>query len=263
MTGIVLINQDLRKDFKCIKVQSIRLHRTLENRNKPDTCSVCYYFLAFVIRFFTFGCTLFPLLLLSLNSLCQPGGELGVMGGVGYYLGEYNAGHFKQNETYLGGLYRYNLNDRFAVRLNAGFSKIDIQDKVLLPNGEMVYPEGFHCTVKDVAGIVEFNFRSFMVRKIKESSWGAPYIFMGVGFLAAGENKSVSIPMGVGVKFNLYRQLSCGIEWSTRKLFTDKIDGLHDPWGTGETNFIFNKDWFFVAGITLSYRFRMNRECYF
>ena len=81
--------------------------------------------------------------------------------------------------------------------------------------------------------------------------------------MAAGENKSVSIPMGVGVKFNLYRQLSCGIEWSTRKLFTDKVDGLHDPWGTGETNFIFNKDWFFVAGITLSYRFRMNRECYF
>lgn len=244
-------------------MQNIWLNKESFCRDKVKLCRGCYYFLAFVTRFFTFRCMLFPLLLLSLNSFCQPGGEIGVSGGVGYYLGEYNAGHFEQNQVYLGGLYRYNLNDRFAIRLNVGFSKIDIQDKALLPNGEVTYPDGFHCTVKDVAGIVEFNFRSFMVRKVKESSCWSPYIFTGVGYLAAGDNGSVSIPMGVGVKFNLYRQLSCGIEWSARKLFTDKVDDLYDPWGTGETNFIFNKDWFFVAGITLTYRFPINPECHF
>lgn len=223
----------------------------------------CYCLLAFVTRFFVFCCLLFPLLLLSLSGFSQPGGEVGVMGGVGYYLGEYNGGHFRNHQTYLAGLYRYNLSDRFALRFNAGFSKIDIQNKPLLPNGEVVYPEGFHCSVKDFSGVVEFNFRSFMVRKVKESSCWSPYIFAGAGFFSAGGEGSVSIPMGVGVKFNLYRQLSCGIEWSTRKLFTDKVDRLQDPWGTGETNFIFNKDWFFVAGITLTYRFPMNPECHF
>ncbi len=102
-----------------------------------------------------------------------------------------------------------------------------------------------------------------MVQKIEKSSWWSPYMLAGVGLLKAGDAGSVSIPLGVGVKFNLYRQLSCGVEWTTRKLFTDKVDQLSDPWGTGETNFIFNKDWFFVAGITLTYRFPMNPECFF
>lgn len=219
--------------------------------------------LTFVTRFFTFRCLLFPLLFLSLDGFSQPGAEIGVMGGAGYYLGEYNTKHLGNNQLYIAGLYRYNLNDRFALRLNAGFSKIDIQNRPLLPNGDVIYPEGFQCKVKDISGIVEFNFRSFMVQKIKESSWWSPYIFAGVGFLGADDEGSVSIPFGVGMKFNLYRQFSWGIEWGARKLFTDKIDKLYDPWGTGETNFVYNKDWFFVVGVTLTYRFPMNPECFF
>lgn len=53
--------------------------------------------------------------------------------------------------------------------------------------------------------------------------------FSGVGFFGAGEEGSISILLGVGIKFNLYRQFSCGIEWITRKLFTDKADKLNDP----------------------------------
>ncbi len=230
---------------------------------KTEHFSACYCLLAFVTRFFTFLYMLLPLLCVSLNSFCQPGAEVGILGGESYYLGEYNAGHFKNRQFYVAGLYRYNLNDRFALRLNAGFSKIDIQGVPLLSNGTEVYPDGFHCKVKDISAMVEFNFRSFMVQKIEKSSWWSPYMLAGVGLLKAGDAGSVSIPLGVGVKFNLYRQLSCGVEWTTRKLFTDKVDQLSDPWGTGETNFIFNKDWFFVAGITLTYRFPMNPECFF
>lgn len=221
-------------------------------------------FLSRISRFFIFHFSFFILSFLSLDCFCQPGGEVGVMGGAGYYLGEYNPSrHFSHNQSYWGGFYRYNLNDRFAVRLNAGFSKIDIKNHPLLPNGDLAYPDGFHCSVTDLAALVEFNFRSFAVHKVDKSSWWAPYMFTGIGYLGAGSAESVSIPMGVGVKFNLYRQLSCGIEWSARKLFTDKLDGVYDPWGTGETNFIYNKDWFFVAGFTLSYRFPTDPECHF
>ena len=101
------------------------------------------------------------------------------------------------------------------------------------------------------------------MQKVKEFSCWSPYLFTGVGYLGAGDESSVSIPWGIGVKFNLYRQWSCGGEWSTRKLFTDKIDLVYDPWGTGETNFIYNKDWFFAGGITVSYRFPLNPECHF
>lgn len=223
-----------------------------------------YCFLAFVTRFFTSRSLLFPLLLLSLNGFCQPGAEIGIMGGSGYYLGEYNpGGHFKQMQTYWGGFYRYNMNDRFALRLNAGFSKIDIKERPLLSNGDIEYPSGFHCRITDISGLVEFNFRSFLVRKAEKSSWWSPYIFAGVGFVGAEGEGGVSIPLGVGMKFNLFRQWSCGIEWGGRKLFTDRIDRVSDPWKTGETNFVFNKDWFFVTGITISYRFPMDPACYF
>ena len=33
--------------------------------------------------------------------------------------------------------------------------------------------------------------------------------------------------------------------------------------GKNKENFIYNKDWFFVGGITVSYRFPLNPECHF
>lgn len=223
-----------------------------------------YCFLVFLSRFYVSALSIFIVLFLSLPGFSQPGAEFGVIGGGGYYLGDYNPSrHFRSTQRYIGGFYRYNLNDRFAMRLNAGFSKIDLKDIRLPDNGGIVFPTEFHETVKDVCALVEFNFRSFMVHKVAHSSFWSPYIFTGVGFLGAGEGGAVNIPLGVGVKFNVYKQVSCGVEWSARKMFTDGFDGLKDPWGTGETNFIFNKDWFFVAGVTISYRFPTDPECHF
>ena len=58
----------------------------------------------FITRFFTFHFSLFLLLLLSLDGFCQPEGELGILGGMGYYMGEYNPNrHFDRSQRYLGG----------------------------------------------------------------------------------------------------------------------------------------------------------------
>lgn len=219
-----------------------------------------YTFFVFITRFFTFRLFLFSLLLLSLNGFSQPGAELGIVGGGGYYLGEYNpSAHFRNMKGYIGGFYRYNLNDRFALRLNAGISKIGAE-RVKWPGNE-TFPPAFKASVKDICGLLEFNFRSFLVPKTAHSSLWSPYLYAGVGFFSAKKEGGVSIPLGVGVKFNLIQRVSCGIEWGCRKLFTDQLDGLKDPWKTGETNFLFNKDWFFVAGVTLSYRFPLDPEC--
>ncbi|MDE5639963.1 MAG: hypothetical protein K2I47_09340 [Odoribacter sp.] len=235
----------------------LRYRRVEQNRQNGDAD---YRLFAFITRFFIFHFLLFTLLLLSLNGFCQPGAEIGVIGGGGYYIGEYNPSTpFKGMKSYIGGLYRYNLNDRFALRLNAGFSKIGFKD-VKWPDGEP-FPQEFNTSVTDICGLIEFNFRSFLVPKTDNSSLWSPYLYMGVGFLTANDEGGISIPVGVGVKLNLCGSLSCGVEWGCRKLFTDKIDGLEDAWETGETNFFFNKDWFFVSGITLTYRFPMNTEC--
>ncbi len=235
---------------------------TLSFSNRFSVLSY-YHFFRLIIRFFAPGVSFFLLLLLSLKGFCQPGAELGVIVGGGYYLGEYNpSDHFSGMQGYLGGFYRYNLNDRFAFRLNAGFSKIDVKDVRLLDNAGEEYAKDFHCSVQDFNGVVEFNFRSFLVRKTNRSSWWSPYIFAGAGILIAEDKSRANIPMGLGIKFNLFGQMSCGIEWSARKTFTDDLDKLSDIWKTGETNFIYNKDWFFVTGITISYRFRKEPPCY-
>lgn len=237
----------------CIEKQQDRLKKVAND----------YCFLTFVARFFSFNCMLFSLLCISLGGFCQPGGEIGISSGVGFYSGEYQARHFQNSQLYLSAIYRYNLNDRFAVRFHFGFSKIEVKDRYLFSHETKFYANGFGCHVKDLSMMLEFNFRSFMVRKTEESSWWSPYMSLGVGYLKADRTETLSIPLGVGVKFNLYRQLSCGIEWTTRKLFTDRLDGLEDPWKTGETNFLFNRDWFFVSGMTLTYRFPMSRKCRF
>lgn len=135
-----------------------KIYRNEEEKRLRGQLPILYCFLAFVSRFFTACFSLFSLLFLSLDSFCQPGAEVGVIGGVGYYLGEYNAGgHFKYNQNYMGILYRYNLNDRFAIRLNTGFSKIDIQEKSLLTNGEITYSDGFHCKIRDISEVLWFE----------------------------------------------------------------------------------------------------------
>lgn len=246
--------------------EEVKNRETIRNENREiKLCfPVLYCFLAFLTRFYRSGFSLFVLLYLSLPGFSQPGGEFGIIGGGGYYLGDFNpTKHFNSTQTYWGGFYRYNFNDRFALRLNAGFSKIDLKNIFLLDNAGKTFPTEFHTSVKDISGVVEFNFRSFMVSKVEHSSWWLPYIFTGIGYLGMDGKGGVNVPLGVGFKFNVYKQISCGIEWSTRKLFTDKLDALSDPWDTGETNFIYNKDWFFVTGITISYRFPTNPECHF
>lgn len=244
-------------------MEKLRENGKTERGEREENCSRYTLLLSF-LRFFIFRFSFFIFSCLSLNAFSQPGAEIGVIGGVGYYLGDYNPStHFKDMRRYVGGFYRYNLNDRFAFRVNAGFSKLDVKRGGLLDNAGVAQPEGFTSSVTDISGVVEFNFKSFMVAKTKESSFWAPYLFTGVGFISTEAAGSLTIPLGVGVKFNLYRQFSCGIEWSARKTFSDILDGLDDPWKTGESNFIYNKDWFFVTGITISYRFPTSPECHF
>lgn len=224
-------------------------------------CSVCMLMHSFS-RFFVFSFLFLSLTLLSLDCFSQPGGEVGVSGGVAYYLGEYNPStHFKNTGMYYGLMYRYNLNDRFAFRLNVGMTEVSVKDVKLPENNGVSYPTGFDCSVKDVMAVVEFNFRSFMMPRLDITSLWSPYLFTGVGFLAAGKEGGVTVPLGVGVKFNLVRNFGIGVEWGVRKTFTDKLDGLEDPWETGESNILFNKDWLFVTGITLSYRLPYRPDC--
>lgn len=122
-----------------------------------------------------------------------------MIGGPGYCLGEYDAGYFRHDQVYIAGLYRYNLTDRFALRFNAGFSKIDIQQMPLLPVEEVSYPTDIHCRVRDFSKVMEFDFRSFMVAKVKESLGWSLYILAGE-FFRRWRRREYFYPFGNGYK---------------------------------------------------------------
>jgi hypothetical protein len=63
----------------------------------------------------------------------------------------------------------------------------------------------------------------------------------------------LSIPFGIGIKINVTKKITAGAEWSFRKSFNDRIDGLENP--SGVYSVIHNNDWYSFAGIFITYKF--------
>ena len=82
---------------------------------------------------------------------------------------------------------------------------------------------------------------------------------------------SVAIPMAVGLKANIFPRFVLGVEWSFRKTFTDDLDnitgedlsiynshaGVYIEKSKKQIGFLYTKDWYSMAYITLSYTFKL------
>lgn len=63
-----------------------------------------------------------------------------------------------------------------------------------------------------------------------------------------------SLPIGIGVKFDLTNQLNLGLEWSSNPIFSDYLDGVSL---SGEPD---KKDWFTSIGVRLMYSFQWQKD---
>lgn len=185
--------------------------------------------------------------------------EVGPSLGVTGYLGDANdANMWKHPGFTAGGVLRYIFNSRWAVKGNLSYAGIsgnsaDIANKF---PGEMNYE--FKSTLIDLGGQVEFNFFHFgtgpTYKRYKRFS---PYLTVGLGAVmstAGGTNVALSLPMGAGVKYKLKDRLNVGFEFTMRKSFGDKIDGLTDLYGV-KHGLAKNTDWYSMAMFTLTYEF--------
>ena len=186
--------------------------------------------------------------------------EVGPSLGMTGYLGEANNGNlFKHPSFTLGGIFRYNHNSRWAFKANLNYANIRGNSK----DDENQYPDGidydFNSSLIDVGFTAEFNFLNFgrgpMYKKLKPIS---PYMVAGVGFVFAicdGHNQaSFTIPFGIGVKYKHKEKLNMSFEFTMRKEFSDRIDGLSDLYGI-KHSFAKNTDWYSFAQFTVSYEF--------
>lgn len=175
--------------------------------------------------------------------------EVGVFGGLSYYLGDLNPGiHFLLSKPAFGGLARVNLDERWTVRANFYRGRVSGDDQTGQTNS--LRNLNFESKITDIAATVEFSFFDYVTGSRKNTL--TPFIFGGIGMVifnptadgvnlknigTEGQNVgfdgrkpyslvAFTIPFGIGFKYSLNRRFSVTGEWGIRKSFTDYIDDV-------------------------------------
>ncbi|MCB0397118.1 MAG: outer membrane beta-barrel protein [Flavobacteriales bacterium] len=182
--------------------------------------------------------------------------ELGLFLGGSYYLGDINPGaHFKMTSPALGLLFRRNFNPHFAFRFNALYGRLQGDDANSSDDNQKERNLSFRSSILEFSGQLEFNFFPYEIGKQNQSF--TPYVFVGLGALkhnpkaeldgtwyelqplgtegqetiAYSERNrykllQLSLPFGLGIKWNLTPRIGMALEWGMRKTFTDYLDDV-------------------------------------
>lgn len=186
--------------------------------------------------------------------------EIGPALGVSGYLGDVNDGNLYAHPGIAGGaLFRYNMNSRWALKANLFYAGLSGDSKDIdrkFPGNEHY---DFKSSVFDLGAQAEFNFLNYgLGPKYKNYKRVTPYMVLGLGAAVASVDGkthfTVNLPMGIGVKYKLKQRLNLGFEFTMRKEFIDKIDGLSDLNGISH-GFAKNTDWYSIAVFTVTYEF--------
>lgn len=203
--------------------------------------------------------------------------EIGLFVGGSNFIGDVGATtYINPNASTVGLLYKWNKSPRHAWRFSYIQSKIEAKDI----NSEEVRRKtrglSFQNTIKELAAGIEFNFFDFNIYNPLERKI-TPYVFSGLSlsfydslFYKYGQaefdskQKTLGIPIILGVKSNLTSNFVLGLEIGARYTFVDDIDGslprdeYWQPIQFGNKN---NNDWYVFSGLTITYTFG-NKPCF-
>ena len=172
-----------------------------------------------------------------------------------YYIGDLNPDkHYPTNTKFaFGALYRYNFTDRYAIRIQGLYGKLEAYDSDSDDPLQQYRNLHFRTKLFEAAALVEVNF--FPYRGIgKEQRHWTPFLFAGLayyhmnpeaqlddtwydlqplgtegqGTTAGGDTYKLDqmcIPFGAGVKFNAGR-FDFQLEWGLRRTYTDYLDDV-------------------------------------
>jgi hypothetical protein len=175
--------------------------------------------------------------------------EVGLTAGGAYYLGDLNPGtHFKNLGIAYGLLARYNITDRWTLRLTGirGDIKGNSQNSSYMPTRNL----SFESPVTDISATAEFNFFPYFTGSRRNGI--TPFLYVGVGVMffkpasggqelqplgTEGQNEGYdgrkpykltqfNIPFGLGGKLSLSQRFWLTVYWEMHKLFTDYLDDV-------------------------------------
>lgn len=188
------------------------------------------------------------------SSFSQGYGEVGIHGGVSYYLGDLNPGnHFQMMKPSFGGFVRHNFNERIAVNLSGTFGQITGDDAVSGYNPDRNL--NFISPITDISATFEINFFEYFIGSVRH--FITPYMFAGAGvtmFNPKGEydgnlyelqplktegqgtelypdrkpysRTTFNIPFGIGVKYSLNDYIGLSLSWTMHKAYSDYLDDV-------------------------------------
>jgi len=203
------------------------------------------------------------LILLSLSVSGQRSADYGIYGGVTSYLGDINTNRLFYRPLPAGGLfYRFNLNPRQSIRANILLGGLQANDLDFNNNFQQTRSQSFSGPVAEGAVQFEFNFLPYSTQGKR---WNyTPYIAAGIGIAylnTSSSNTTINdkpfqpiIPISLGFKINIYKNLGIEAEYGFRKTFYDKFDGLKDNVDPHHEAWLHNNDWYSFAGIAFTWK---------
>jgi len=182
--------------------------------------------------------------------------ELGITGGVSYYIGDLNPTRHYPKHTHLAGglMYRRNFDQHYALRVQALYSNLEAYDSDSPDSLQQLRNLNFRTVLFEFSTVLEINF--FKYRGLsKDSRRWTPFIFGGLAYYhtnpqgklndtwyelqplgTEGQGTSVGgaryslnqfcIPFGAGLKFALSDKLDLQMEWGLRRTYSDYIDDV-------------------------------------
>ena len=194
------------------------------------------------------------IIVIPLNA--QRDSDYGVFGGISYYMGDINPERFFYGSSpAIGFIYRYNFHPRHALRTNIFYGGIRADDLDFNNEYQQNRAESFKSSLIEWAVQFEFNFLPYTTT----GKWWdySPYFALGGGLcMATGEDMIITpvIPVSVGFKVNIYKNLGLELEYGARKTFYDNFDGLTDNIYPDHNIWTHNNDWYMYTGVTFTWK---------
>ena len=196
-------------------------------------------------------------LLLILNGLAVTGqvNELGLTAGATYYIGDLNPyRHYPKDTKLAGGIvFRHNLTDRYALRLQGLYGTLQAYDSDSPDSLQQLRNLHFRAPLFEASLLLEINFFKYRSKGKDAKKW-TPFVFGGLAYFRASpkaqlddtwydlqqlgtEGQSttqgdklyavdhMAIPFGAGLKLNAGR-IDFQLEWGMRRTWTDYIDDV-------------------------------------
>jgi len=166
--------------------------------------------------------------------------DIGVQGGIGYYIGDAQHHLFLYPREVYGGQFRYKFNNRWAVQVKGQYQKIDF--KVNDPISAL-YGNRLQNDMINIDAVGEFNFFRYGERtadvRIKPIT---PYIFLGLGFALSNDYDdpyslfTMYLPIGFGMKWRFAPRWQMIVSWQHNLYFGDRLENVDEYGNTYDLN---------------------------